>query len=296
MTRASLFAALKAEATRRHLAFTRSHAWAQMHPGFWEPVSTTCEFVFMNRCRHGWSKSCTSGAAKHLINTLPLPPQNPACISFADGWVYDAASDTAVLCSSSTSFNHRCWRHVAAPLPRTLLEPSTPGLDAFMELNQIPAGVLCSQLGNLLHRRVVSGALCFELPLKVALTDPDPVDGIKEMLACLVPQEGWHQVVNHNTLPAWLKQAGPDCRLLLADIRGWPERAVDRGIRLLVKRSAADRLGLVVLCHTLPAAADLVPVRVAQFPPDLGARLHAEAGAIIVRCSRHYLSAAGPGA
>jgi len=272
----------------RHLAFTRSHAWAQAHPGFWEPVSTTSDFVFMNRCRHGWSTSCTSGAAKHLVQALPLPPVNHACISFADGWVYDAAADTAVLCSSNNSFNHRCWRHVAAVLPRALLHPTTPALDAFMALNHIPAAVLCSQLGALLHKR---GTLCLQLPLRVALTEPDPVDGVKLLLACLVPQEAWHQVVNLKTLPTWLRPADPECRLLLADIRGWPEAV--KGIRLLLKRSAASRLGLVLLCHHPPAAADFVPVKVSQFPSNLGARLPAEVGAIIVRCNREHLRSVG---
>jgi hypothetical protein len=175
---------------------------------------------------------------------------------------------------------------MAAPLPSTLLARTTPALEAFIALNQIPAGVLCSRLGALLHR---SGALCLQLPLKVALTDGDPVDCIKHLLACLVPHEGWHQVVNFRTLPTWLKQVGPDCRLLLVDVRGWPERAVSRGIRLLLKRSAADRLGLVLLCHPPPAAPDVVPVKVLQFPPDFSTQLHAEAGAIITRCNREHL-------
>lgn len=287
LTRARARALLESEAARRCLAFTRSHAWGQVHPGFWEPVSTTSDFVFLTRCKYGLSGSAASGAAKHLVQALPLPPLDPACISFADGWVYDARTDTAILCNTAgTSLTYRCWRHVAAPLPATLLHPSTPALDAFLALNQIPAAVLCSQLGSLLHRR---GALCLQLPLRVALTEADPVDGLKSLLACLVPQEGWHQVVNVGTLPTWLKQTGPECRLLLADIRGWPERAVHRGIRLLLKRSAASRLGLVLLCHTCPTAAEMVPVQVTQFPADLGARLHAEAGGIIVRCNREHL-------
>jgi hypothetical protein len=225
-------------------------------------------------------------ADQQLSSKLPLAPLNRSAVSFSDGVVYTAATDTMV---PAPEFNGSCYRYLDQP--STASARPTPAFSSFCAANQIPQPLMCSALGRLLHApsSVPRSVICVHVPQQHD-TDLD-VDCV---LGCVIPKAYWLWMAQPKHMLQRITSAHQASkRVLVADVRGWDYANVSKLLQAVHHHRAATKLHAVII--TSPGrpmseeALDIVLVQVTRQLMIDKEQITQESAAILFKSNQQFL-------
>jgi hypothetical protein len=282
--------------------FANNYTYRQDHPCYWAPAQRISDFVLsrymqtLPPCRLGCPKY-QQQCARALLQALPLRVDETA-ISFADGLVYDVASDTFL---PATDFEGSCGRYVDEPAAWMLkgAEVPTPALDALLQANQVPAHLMYCLMGRMLYPTPYGTDLREDAQHVLGVRVPGCDSDVETMLTCVVPKGRWCHLPHpnngytHGQRIEESRKAGG--RLIVADVRHWKFRAINNLFRLLQSSCHAKAMHVVLLLPQWELPAGVREGRLKVLPFDFTAvshchsqQLRKQQAAVLVKCNRTW--------